>query len=210
MSIPFQKILILTEGSTDTFILSKSLKLLYPHLEDYFSFMDFAAARPDGGTSALERTVKSFAAAGLNNKIIALFDNDATGLSTFNALMQTALPDNIKLLVLPTLEFAKAYPTIGPQGILNVDINRRACSIELYLGQDILKDDAGAFIPVKWGGWDTRQKDYQGEIMQKKQIQDKFKEVVSRVEKDRTLLNSYSWDDLKLVFQMLFSEAAKL
>lgn len=209
-SLPFQKILILTEGSSDTLILSKSLKLLYPHLCDYFSFMDFAAARADGGTSALERTVKSFAAAGLNNKIIALFDNDTTGVAAFNALKKSKLPPNIKLLVLPDLEFARSYPTIGPQGTINADINGRACSIELYLGKNIIKDGNGAFIPVRWSSLDSRQNDYQGEIVQKGPIQDKFKEVVSQIENDGALMDSHSWDDMKLVFQMLFAEAAKL
>lgn len=209
-SLPFQKILILTEGSSDTFILSKSLKLLYPHLQDYFSFMDFASARADGGTSALERTVKSFAAAGLNNKIIALFDNDTTGISALNALKKSKLPENIKLLALPNLEFARSYPTIGPQGVISVDINGRACSIELYLGQNIIKDFDGDFIPVKWSSLDSRQNDYQGEIIQKAQIQDRFKEVVARIEKDKTLMPSHSWDDIKIIFKMLFIEAATL
>jgi hypothetical protein len=34
------KTIILTEGRSDGWILSESMKLLYPHLSDYFSFMD--------------------------------------------------------------------------------------------------------------------------------------------------------------------------
>jgi hypothetical protein len=209
-SLPFQKILILTEGSSDTFILSKSLKLLYPHLKEYFSFMDFASVRPDGGTSALERTVKSFAAAGLNNKILVLFDNDTAGLSAFNALKKSKLPTNIKLLVLPNLDFAKSYPTIGPQGFMDADINGRACSIELYLGKNVISENNGAFIPVRWSSLDSRQNDYQGEIIQKAQIQEKFKEILLLTESDATKLCLYEWDDIREIFKMLFAEAAKL
>ncbi len=36
------KIIILTEGKTDKEVLEQSLKLLYPHLNEYYSFMDFS------------------------------------------------------------------------------------------------------------------------------------------------------------------------
>lgn len=38
-----EKILVLTEGRTDTRILSKSLTVLYPHLADLYSFLDHEA-----------------------------------------------------------------------------------------------------------------------------------------------------------------------
>ncbi len=48
------KEIVLTEGRTDGWILSESMKLLYPHLHDYFSFMDFDSARVEGGASQRE------------------------------------------------------------------------------------------------------------------------------------------------------------
>ncbi len=33
--------IILTEGKTDTYFLKESMKLLYPHLVDYYSFLEF-------------------------------------------------------------------------------------------------------------------------------------------------------------------------
>jgi HEPN/Toprim N-terminal domain 1 len=67
------KIIILTEGKSDTFILSESLKLLYPHLSDYFSFMDFDGAKVGGGADSLATMVKSFSGAGiLNSKALPI------------------------------------------------------------------------------------------------------------------------------------------
>ena len=37
------KIVVLTEGSTDSRFLESSLELLAPHLSEYYSFMDFHA-----------------------------------------------------------------------------------------------------------------------------------------------------------------------
>lgn len=47
---------------------------------------------------------------------------------------------------LPDLEFLKSYPTLGPNGLANMDINGVAASIELYLGNDVLRGDG--FLPI--------------------------------------------------------------
>ncbi len=100
-TLEFQKIIILTEGTTDSKILSKSLKILYPKVETYFSFLDFDSYKAEGGSAMLEKTVKSFAAAGINNKIIALFDFDAAGVAATQRLKKSKLPENIRVTTLP-------------------------------------------------------------------------------------------------------------
>jgi hypothetical protein len=54
------KIIILTEGKMDRRILEDSLRLLYPHLADYFSFMDFETSKAEGGsgTRDLKKSIK--------------------------------------------------------------------------------------------------------------------------------------------------------
>ena len=37
-----QKVIVVTEGDTDREVLERSLRLLYPHLADYFHFFDFS------------------------------------------------------------------------------------------------------------------------------------------------------------------------
>jgi hypothetical protein len=68
------KIILLTEGKSDTAILSAALDLLYPHLAGYYSFMEFDALRVGGGAGNLANLVKAFAGAGIANRTIALFD----------------------------------------------------------------------------------------------------------------------------------------
>jgi hypothetical protein len=61
------KTIILTEGKSDSLVLSESLSLLYPHLADYFTFMDFDSAKVGGGAGSLANMVKSFSGAGIIN-----------------------------------------------------------------------------------------------------------------------------------------------
>ena len=85
------KIIVLTEGRSDGWILSESMKVLYPHLYDYFGFMDFETARVEGGASPLVKIVKSFAGAGIMNKVIAIFDNDTAGHEAVRSLRSIKL-----------------------------------------------------------------------------------------------------------------------
>lgn len=171
-----EKIIILTEGSTDTWILKRSLELLYPHLNDFYSFIDFPNFNVDGGSPNRVANVKMLAGSGILNRVIALFDNDTAGLEACNILSKVSMPDNIKVLRLPDIEIAKNYPTIGPTGLMNFDINGKACGIEMFLGTDILKDKDMVFLPVIWGGYNAKISQYQGEVEQKNEIQKKFKE----------------------------------
>ena len=103
------KIIILTEGRSDRWIISESIKLLYPHLSHYFTFMDFELARVEGGTGALAGMVKSFAGAGIVNKVLAIFDNDTAGESAVRTLNQISLPTNIRVMRLPMFEALRQY-----------------------------------------------------------------------------------------------------
>ena len=66
-------------------------------------------------------------------------------------------------MLLPDIEIAKNYFTIGPNGKEQMNINGKACSIELYLGKDVLtKDDE--FIPIQWTSYKNKIGTYQGDI----------------------------------------------
>ncbi len=80
-------IIVLTEGSTDTEFLREALRILYPHLADLITFLDYSQ-RPESSASALARTVKAFAAAGIVNRVVALFDNDAAGIKELRSIDQ--------------------------------------------------------------------------------------------------------------------------
>ena len=85
----------MTEGDVDKRFLERSMALLYPHLKDYFLFLDFKGYRVEGGAGALANMVKAFAAARIMNRVIALFDNDTAAEAALRSLSSLSLPTNI-------------------------------------------------------------------------------------------------------------------
>lgn len=199
----YRRIVVLTEGASDKWILERSLKLLYPHLSEFFSFMDFKGARIEGGAGALSNLVKAFAGARISNRVVAVFDNDTAGTSALQSLAQIKLPENIVVMRLPRLPLAEQYPTQGPTGISLMDINGLACSIELYLGVDVLKVQDGNYIPIEWRGLDVKLRQYQGEILEKDRIQDLFRSKLAMCEKDPSEISQSDWAGMKLVLACL-------
>ncbi len=195
-----RRVIVLTEGNSDKWILERSLKLIYPHLIDYFHFLDFEGARIGGGAGALANIIKAFAGAGIVNRIIALFDNDTAAESAVNTLKSISLPDNIVVLQYPTLTLANEYPTLGPTGLAAMNVNGLAGSIELYLGKDVLVDAAGNLLPVQWRGYDAKLEKYQGEIMDKSDILERFNTKLSICESDSSKFSEYDWDGIKAIF----------
>lgn len=198
-----EKFLILAEGTSDINIIRDSLELLYPHLTGYYSFMDFGASNASGSASALVASIKSFVGADIRNKIIALFDNDTAAESAISGLSRTQIPPNIKIKQYPNVEIAKDYPTIGPTGITNMDINGLAGSIEMYLGMDILLHEDN-FIPIQWKGYDSKLKKYQGEIIDKIKVQKDFKKKIKECRNDRSKINDADWKEMHELLQMIF------
>jgi len=169
-----EKVLVLTEGRTDTRILTRSLQVLYPHLAEFYSFLDHETFHFGGGTGSLTNLVKGLAGIGIGNRVIALFDNDTAGELQADEVRKLKLPENFRILTLPTLKLGRRYPTLGPNGALATNINGRACSIELYLGTAALTQEDGSLVPVQWKGFDAKLKRYQGELIDKASVQQRF------------------------------------
>ena len=98
-----EKILVLTEDRTDTRTLSKSLTVMYPHLADMYSFLDYEAFNLGGGTGTLASLVKGLAGVGIGNRVIAVFDNDAAGELCAQEVRKFKLPENFRILTLSYL-----------------------------------------------------------------------------------------------------------
>ncbi len=194
--------IILTEGSTDAEILREALALLYPHLFGYYTFLDFASARPQGGAGSLVTTVKAFAAAGIANRIIAVFDNDTAAFDARRSLALLQLPQNIAVCSYPDLSSLEAYPTLGPSGLAPLNVNGLAASIELYLGKDILAN--GEDFPVQWKGYVESLGKYQGEVMYKGRLQELFREKVARSKSSTDEINRCDWSGLKAILEVIF------
>ena len=164
------KIIMLTEGSSDKYILEKSLAILYPEYLPYYTFMDFGISNASGGAAALVAVVKAFLGAGIQNRIIALFDNDTAARVAMKGLVNLQLPDNMRVMTYPSYEYLDSFPTVGPSGNHNLDVNQLAGSIELYLCQQAL-EISNEISPVQWKGFDQSLSCYQGEVLNKKKIQ---------------------------------------
>jgi hypothetical protein len=200
------KIIVLTEGRSDGWILSQSMKLLYSHLYDYFSFMDFESARVEGGASHLAKIVKSFSGAGIVNKVIAIFDNDTVGQEAIRSLRQIKLPGNISVLTLPDFRELSKYPTIGPSGQKAMNINGSAASIELYLGEDVLMEN-GKLLPVQWSGYIASMGTYQGSLLgaDKDKIHKSFKVKLEKAKDLTNLTQNKNWAGLCVIMSRIFS-----
>lgn len=195
--IIFEKILVLTEGRTDVEFISASIKKLYPHLFPYFHFIDFNEYKVESNASALVKLVTAFAAVNIKHPIIALFDNDTTGLMEMKRLNQVPMESNIKVLKLPDLALAKKYPTVGPTGVKKMNINGLACGIEMYLGKDVLIYNE-AYIPVHWKAYNDKENKYQGEISEKNMVQEKFRKKLKSDEFS-------DFTDMDLILKQLFT-----
>jgi len=196
-------VLILTEGSFDSEVIRRSMRLLYPHLIEYYSFMLFSEARAGGGAPVLASTVKGFVGARIANRVIAIFDNDTAARSALRALDGLFLPAHIRVMRLPNIDLARHYPTIGPTGTVELDVNGLAGSLELYLGRDVL-EESGQFIPVQWRGFDSALREYQGEVLNKASVQERFLRKLARCEQDPASLQDSQWTEIRVLLQLIF------
>jgi hypothetical protein len=197
--------IVLTEGSTDAQVLKKSLDLLYPHLSGYYSFLDFDTARAPGGAGQLASLVKGFAAAGIGNRIIAIFDNDSAARDARRSLTQLRLPKNIAVLAYPDIELLRSYPTLGPSGESNLDVNGLAASIELYFGEDVLRRSDGSLAPIQWKGYIEPVGSYQGEVLGKSDLQATFARKLATAESDPLSRSTQDWSGIDAILKAIFA-----
>ena len=197
-------IIILTEGSTDAEFLQEALALLYPHLSAYYSFFDFHSSRSPGGAGHIVSLVKAFSAAGITNRIIALLDNDTAARDAKRVLDTISLSQNITIQHYPNLDLLRTYPTLGPGGLVPLDINGLAASIELYLGEDVLCLEQDTLTPVQWKGYNSTLDQYQGEVLQKQKLHAAFQKKLKRCKADPQALQDTDWSGLSAILQEIF------
>jgi hypothetical protein len=154
---PRTRFLIVTEGSSDAAILRHALKLLRPHIADFFDFVDMEEGYPFAGTGNVFRFVQGLISIAVQNNILVLFDNDLEGLANHRRCAALNVPPNMRILSLPDLPAFAAFKTVGPDGEQESDINGRAAAIECYLALD---DKAR----VRWTGYNQALGAYQGEL----------------------------------------------
>jgi hypothetical protein len=165
--------------------------------------MNFGESNAPGGASHLINVIKAFIGSGIKNRIIAIFDNDTAAADELRKLEGLSIPDNVKVMKYPDIEFARNYPTEGPSGIHNLDVNGLACSIEMYFGDDILRDN-GRLTPIQWTGFNSGLRRYQGEILDKKKLLKNFQRKLKKCEEDDLKLEQMDWQPIRLIWYHIF------
>lgn len=208
-----QRVVVLTEGPSDKRILESALLLRRRHLADYFSFIDFDELRVPGGAASVISFAKAFAGAGILNRVLAILDNDTAAKVAMRALRGIRLPNNVRVILLPDLPFLRSYPTLGPTGVSTFDVNGLAASLELYLGEDVLRDGNGELAPVQWRGFDESLKQYQGEVVNKATLHARFAEKVMKAAEPSATESPEDWDAMDAVLDAIcgaFSHSIEL
>jgi hypothetical protein len=191
-------IVVLTEGSTDAQILETSLAVIYPHLQEFIRFTDFTQ-RPESNAGALVRTVKAFAAAGITNRVVALFDADTAAHDAVRSLSGLPLPPSIAVRHLPPLDIAISYPTVGPKGAGTMDVNGKACSLDLYLGSDVLTDADGALPPIRWVAFMPGVGAWHGTVERKAELHARFAEKAKLALRAPSQVPTQDWEGLRSI-----------
>ena len=200
-----EKVIVLTEGKTDRRFLERSLKLLYPHLADYFHFFEFTGKRNAGGVGELARLVRAFAAARVRHRILALFDNDTAARASLSNLELDTVPSNIAVCRYPDTTLAQHYPTLGPSGETRMDVNGLAGSLELYLGKDVLKNSERSLIPVRWIGYEKKMRAYQGVLLDEETVRRRFERKLTRCETHPEEIKFHDWEGIRAILDTMFS-----
>ena len=155
-----EKILIVTEGSSDTDIIQKCINLLYNDISDFFEFIDMEHNYPFTGTGNLKNFIKGLSKISILNNILVILDNDTAGLAVYNDIKEINLPKNLKVIKLPNHVDFDNFKCNGPQGDSLENINGKAVSIECFLDHNLIDED----IYVRWTGFNDKLIQYQGNI----------------------------------------------
>jgi hypothetical protein len=196
---------VITEGTNDAEFLKTAIEIRRPHLANFVRFYDFGVVA--GGASVALNTVKSFAAAGVNNRVIVLLDNDTAAREALRGLRNVNLPGHYAIAHYPASDLAANYPSTGPTGSHTGDVNGLAGSIELYLGKDVLADPAtGNLRPVVWGPRIAALDAYQGEVAGKGAIHDAFRAKAAAARQNPAVVAAQDWSGLDAVLDALMGQ----
>jgi hypothetical protein len=202
-------LIVLTEGSTDSRLLSDGMEITHPHLSGFINFIDFDSFKAEGGVAMLPKIVYAFVASGVANRIAAIGDNDTEAHDALEKIKKDPnLPGNVRILHYPDLPMLKGYPTLGPYSADPVltDVNGSAGALEMYLGRDVLTID-GQLVPVQWRNYNPKLGRYQGTLLDKdkKTIQKAFAEKVKQAHARGGTTEEEDWSGIEAIIERLLT-----
>lgn len=185
-SPPPTRWMLVTEGTSDAFVLARSLKVTHPDIEDFFDFIDMSTGNPFPGVGSIVSFCRGLNRVRYTGHMLVVLDNDTAGRAALAEILALNMPPSFVATCLPDLEELRAFKTLSPAGENVEDINGRASAIECFL------DFRGAdWEPtVRWTTYISKQSAYQGELVNKDAYITKFKARFGRagVEYDTTKL----------------------
>jgi HEPN superfamily Toprim-like protein len=169
-----QQFLIVTEGSSDTSIISKSLQILRPGVADFFRFVDMSESYPFSGIGNVHNFCKGLICIGHSHPTVFIYDNDTEGTEKFTETQKLNLLANMRVMKLPDLHIFEQFRCVGPNGVSQQNINGRAAAIECYL------DLTGKQPAVRWTTYNPRVAEYQGVLEDKLFYAKQFYSITAR------------------------------
>lgn len=165
------KLLIVTEGKSDSFIIKRTLDEIFPNIQDFFEFIDMEENYPFTGVGNLLNFSKGLSKIKIQNKIIVLFDNDTAGNEIYNKVKEIQKPDNLVFCHLPLCNEFNQFLCIGPSGTNFSNINGKAVAIECFLDFNSVAEKP----MIIWTSYNKNMKQYQGELVNKDRYVNSFK-----------------------------------
>lgn len=210
-TLAYCETVVLTEGPTDDEFLSSALELFEPDVAYLFQFFDYHDDyKPEQSAVALCKLGKALMAAKFRDRFILIFDNDTVGRMARNGLPENeSMPGNMTAIVLPDTTLGKCYPTIGPDGKSESDVNGRACSIQFFLGRDALMDSENNLRPIIWNEYHAGE--YQGGFSKedKYAIEKSFRHAITQQQSGLENFE-YDWNAIKSVLKYIINQASSL
>ena len=192
---PENKILLVTEGTSDALVLRKSIEELYPDISDFFEFIDVTEKFPFTGTGNLYNFCVALCQIKIQNQVMVVFDNDTAGIEKYRKALELVRPKSFMITRLPDHADFSEFPTIGPHGESADNINGRAVAIECFL--DLCSTE---LLPrVRWGSYNKGEQKYQGELESKDEYVRAFKSA-------SLTSGEYNTTKLKYLVDWLISE----
>ncbi|MGP4727258.1 HEPN/Toprim-associated domain-containing protein [Agrobacterium deltaense] len=195
--------LIVTEGGSDAAMLRHAISLLRPQIADFFRYIDMEEGYPFSGTGQLHKFMQGLVAMRLPLNVVAVYDNDAEGVSAHGKTNALKLLASYRVCILPDLDEFSRFPTTGPTGLAMGDINRRAASLECYLD---LSRRGLPDVVVQWGGFNDIAGSYQGSLKGKAQFMNDF--LGYRGKEDRR--GAYDFMKLEKVLDVLVGACVEI
>lgn len=183
---PAARWMLVTEGTSDAFVLAQSLKVTHPDIEDFFDFIDMSSGNPFPGVGNIVSFCRGLSRICYTGHMLIVLDNDAAGRAALADILALNMPPSFVATCLPDLEELRAFKTLGPSGENIEDINGRASAIECFL--DFRGVDGEPM--VRWTTYMPKQSAYQGALVNKDAYVADFKARFGR--------NGAGYDNTKL------------